>query len=349
MGDDILKYQLFIFAVFIMSKSKNASKEQPWRGKDNPRNPGIELDLGWVNEAQVNRPAVLRRAATHLTRRSIKKQSQLSWLLRALTCMDLTTLAGDDTSSNVTRLCMKAKKPLRDDIAAALGVQDMNITTGAVCVYPNRVKDCAKVLAGSGVPIASVATGFPAGQTPHHLKLEEIKIAVADGADEIDIVLSRDLVIQHKWQQVYDEVKDFRAACGKARMKTILATGDIPTFRDIYKVSLICMMAGADYIKTSTGKEGINATLPIGFVMARAIRDYYEKTGYKVGFKPAGGIRSAKDSVFWLSMMYEELGEEWTHPNLFRIGASSLLADIERQLEHGCFGTYSAHYYNPMS
>lgn len=301
-----------------------------------------------VESVQINKPALDRRAATHLTRRTVKKQTQLAWLVRVLQCIDLTTLSGDDTPTNVRRMCAKAKAPLRKDFLEKLGLAGRSIHVGAVCVYPNRVPDCVDALKGTDVPIASVAAGFPAGQTPMPLRIEEIRQAVAAGATEIDIVISREHVIAQNWQALYDETKAMRAACGAARLKCILAVGELPTMRDVYKASIITMMAGADFIKTSTGKEAINATMPIGILMARAVREYHERTGYYVGFKPAGGIRSAKDATLWLSMMYEELGEEWTHPNLFRIGASALLPDIERQIEHGLSGHYAAKYYNPM-
>jgi len=290
-----------------------------------------------------------RRAATHATRRSIKKSAQLAWLCRIIQCIDLTALAGDDTETNVTRMCIKARQPLRQDFVDRLGLVNRPLTVGAVCVYPNRVKNCVDALKGSNVPIASVAAGFPAGQTPLKQRLEEIQEAVKYGANEIDIVISREHVIHKNWQALYDETKQMRAACGAARLKVILAVGELPTLRDVYKASLVTMMAGADFIKTSTGKEPINATLPVGILMARAVRDYHERTGFKVGFKPAGGIRSAKDALVWMSMMYEELGEEWTYPNLFRIGASALLLDIERQIEHGLSGHYAAKYYMPLS
>lgn len=312
------------------------------------RNPGIPLDMAWVSEVQCNKSAIVRRAQSLEARRTVKKQQQLGWLLRAISCIDLTTLAGDDTKSNVERLCAKAKNPLRPDFVKALDVEDLKITTGAVCVYPNRVAEAVAALKGTGIPVASVATGFPAGQTPLETRLAEIRQAVADGAAEIDIVICRDYVIQGKWKELYDEVKLMREACGEAHLKSILATGELPTYRDIYKASLVCMMAGSDFVKTSTGKEKVNAILPVGLIMCRSVRDYYERTGYKVGFKPAGGIGTAKSALAWLSLMLEELGEEWTHNNLFRIGASSLLTDIERQIEHGITGHYAAKHYLAM-
>eukprot|EP00730_Choanoeca_flexa_P002744 TRINITY_DN11158_c0_g2_i3.p1 TRINITY_DN11158_c0_g2~~TRINITY_DN11158_c0_g2_i3.p1 ORF type:complete len:318 (+),score=69.36 TRINITY_DN11158_c0_g2_i3:111-1064(+) len=313
------------------------------------RNPGIDLDLSWVQEARVNLAALKLRADTHKTRRSVKMEWQAGWLLRAVTCIDLTTLAGDDTEANVKRLCFKARYPIRKDILEKLGCDHLNITTGAICVYPSRVPEAVKHLKDSGVPIASVAAGFPAGQTPMEQRLQEIRHAVKAGATEIDIVITRPLVLTGQWEQLYDEVKDMREACGDAHLKTILATGELGTLTNVYRASMVCMMAGADVIKTSTGKEGVNATFPVAITMLRAIRDYYKRTGYKVGFKPAGGIRTAKDSVLWLSIMKEELGDDWTKPDLFRLGASSLLTDIERQLFHCAFKRYAAKHQLAMS
>jgi deoxyribose-phosphate aldolase len=313
------------------------------------RNPGVPLDVSWVNETQINLPALLRRAATHPARRSIKMEWQAGWLLRAVTCIDLTTLSGDDTETNVKRLCFKAKNPIRRDILEKLGCENLKITTGAICVYPSRVAEAKKHLQGSNVPIASVAAGFPAGQTPMEQRLEEIKYAVAQGATEIDIVITRPHVLGGEWELLYDEVKAMREACGDAHLKTILATGELGTLTNVYRASLVCMMAGADVIKTSTGKEGVNATFPVAITMIRAIREYYERTGYKVGFKPAGGIRAAKDALAWLAIMKEELGDDWTKPDLFRLGASSLLTDIERQLFHNAFKRYAAAHQLAMS
>jgi deoxyribose-phosphate aldolase len=269
------------------------------------------------------------RAATHQKRRCVKKQAQLGWLAKCVTLIDLTTLGGSDSESNVKRLAHKAMSPIRIEHLEALGLKDKNIRCGAVCVYPMRVADVAEQLKGSGVPVASVAAGFPAGLTHMDTKVEEIKMAVAAGAMEIDIVITRANVINGDWQALYDEIVAYRAACGPAHLKTILATGELPTYRDVYKASLVCMMAGADFIKTSTGKEVVNATMSVGLVMVRAVREFYEKTGYKVGFKAAGGVRSAKDALAWMSLIVEELGREWCEPHLFRIGASALLADIE--------------------
>jgi|SRR5581483_528701 deoxyribose-phosphate aldolase len=312
------------------------------------RNPGMPLDLGWVNETRINRSAVERRAATLGTRRTVKKDWQAAWLLRAVTCIDLTTLAGDDTPGNVRRLCAKARQPVRQDILEALGAQGLHIRVGAVCVYHNLVPVAVEALEGSGIPVAAVSTGFPAAQTPLRLKIEEIKESVRAGAREIDIVISRAPVLTGNWTALYDEVRAFRDACGEAHMKVILATGELGTLRNVGMASLVAMMAGADFIKTSTGKESVNATLAVGEVMTRAIRAYYERTGYLIGFKPAGGIRTAKNALDWLILMKEELGDLWLRPALFRIGASGLLTDIERQLSHHVTGHYSAAHHHPM-
>src|SRR6266702_6967904 len=312
------------------------------------RNPGMPLDMDWVRQVRVNRSAVERRAATIPTRRTVKQQWQAAWLLRAITCIDLTTLQGDDTPGTVQRLCAKARQPVRRDILDALGVGHLPITVGAVCVYHNLVATAVDALAGSSIPVAAVSTGFPAGQTPFETKLAEIRASLAAGAQEIDIVISRAHVLTGNFAQLFDEVRAFRETCGPAHMKTIIATGELGTLRNVRAASLVCMMAGADFIKTSTGKEPTNATLPVSLIMVRAARDYYERTGYMVGFKPAGGIRSAKQSLDWLALMKEELGDAWLRPNLFRIGASGLLTDIERQLWHNATGHYSAAHHHPM-
>jgi len=311
-----------------------------------PRNPGMELDLQWVRTAQANTSAIERRAATLPGRRSVKKDYQAAWLLRAITCIDLTTLAGDDTVGRVQRLCAKARQPVRPEILDALGVS--GITTGAVCVYHDMVATAVEALHGSGIPVAAVSTGFPAGLSPFHLRVAEIEESVKAGAQEIDIVISRRHALSGNWQALYDEMRAFRAACGDAHVKAILATGELGSLRNVARASLVCMMAGADFIKTSTGKESVNATLPVSLVMIRAIRDYYDRTGYRVGYKPAGGISKAKDALVYLSLMKDELGNRWLQPDMFRFGASSLLGDIERQLEHHVTGNYSASYRHPM-
>lgn len=321
---------------------------QPATDNYEERNPGTPLDLDWIYSTRINRSAVERRAATIPTRRTVKKEWQAAWLLRAITCLDLTTLAGDDTPGNVLRLCAKARRPVRQDLLEAMGAQGLRITTGAVCVYHNLVPTAVAALEGTNIPVAAVSTGFPAGQISLDDRIEEIEKSVAAGAREIDIVISRAHVLTGNWQALYDEVKLFREACGPAHMKSILATGELATLRNVYQASIVCMMAGSDFIKTSTGKEAVNATLPVSLVMVRSIREYLDRTGHRVGFKPAGGIRTAKQSLDWLILMKEELGTDWTMPHLFRIGASSLLTDIERQLEHFVTGRYSAAHRHPM-
>ena len=317
--------------------------------RNSQRNAGTALRPEAFESIQVNLSAVDRRAATLVTRRSVKKEYQAAWLVKALTCIDLTTLAGDDTPARDQRLCAKAMRPLGDALLEGLGLEDEPPTVGAVCVYPTMVPAAVKALKGSRIPVASVATGFPAGLTPLPQRLAEIKYAVGEGAGEIDIVINRALVFDQEWQALYDEVAAMREACGGAHLKAILATGDLKTLRNVYKASMVSMQAGADFIKTSTGKEDVNATLPVSLVMIRALRDYGEETGYRVGFKPAGGLKTAKDALNWLFLMKEELGRPWLEPDLFRIGASSMLADIERQLEHFVTGRYSAAYRHPMA
>lgn len=312
------------------------------------RNPGTPLDLDWVMGAHVNKSAVERRVATLPGRRTVKKEWQAAWLLRAVTCIDLTTLAGDDTPGRVKRLCAKAKQPIRPDMMERLGLEGERITVGAVCVYSNRVRDAVEALQGSEIPVASVATGFPAGQTPLPQRIQEIEQAVEAGAREIDVVIARNYVLTGEWRSLYEELKQFRAACGEAHMKTILATGDLGTLKQVYQASLVAMMAGSDFIKTSTGKETTNATLEVSLVMTRAIRDYLDRSGYKIGFKPAGGISAAKQAMAWQSLMKEELGDEWLKNDLFRFGASSLLTDLERQLYHYITGHYAAKHHMPM-
>ena len=314
------------------------------------RNPGTALDLGWLREMRhVNRSALERRAATLTKRRSIKADNQAAWLLRAVSLMDLTTLNSNDTDERVRRLCAKARNPLRGDIAEALGLGDTVIRPAAVCVYHPFVATAVKALAGTGVHVAAVSTAFPHGLAPLASRISEIRASVADGADEIDVVIPRGLVFGAKWQELYDEVVQFREACGAAHLKVILGTGDLSTLRNVMLASMVSMMAGADFIKTSTGKESVNATLPVGLVMVRAIRAYEERTGHKIGFKPAGGISTAKSSLDWLVLMREELGRRWLEPDLFRFGASSLLTDIERQLEHHLTGRYSAAHRHAMA
>ncbi|MCE2737773.1 MAG: deoxyribose-phosphate aldolase [Rhodobacter sp.] len=310
------------------------------------RNPGMPLDLDWVAAVQANTPAIERRAATLAGRRSVKKDWQAAWLLKAVTLIDLTTLSGDDTEGRVQRLCAKARQPVRADLLEALGMP--GITTGAVCVYHEMVPAAVRALEGTSIPVAAVSTGFPAGLSPFRLRIAEIGESLRAGAREIDIVISRRHVLTQNWQALYDEMAEMRSACGEAHVKAILATGELGTLRNVARASLVCMMAGADFIKTSTGKESVNATLPVSLTMIRAIRAYQDRTGIKVGYKPAGGISKARDALVYMSLMKDELGHPWLQPDLFRFGASSLLGDIERQLEHHLTGRYSAGFRHPM-
>ena len=312
-------------------------------------NRGMALNLDWIDQVRVNTSAVERRAATLVTRRSVKKDTQAAWLLRALACMDLTTLSGDDSADRVRRLCAKARNPLERHIVEGLGIEDLHLTTGAVCVYHAFVETAVKALEGSGIPVAAVSAGFPAGLSPLAERVAEVHRSVEAGASEIDIVITRAYVFNGDWQALYDEIAAFKQACGQAHLKAILGTGDLVTLRNVARASWVAMMAGADFIKTSTGKEAVNATLPVSITMVRCIREYAERTGMAVGFKPAGGIRTAKQSTDWLAMMMDELGRPWLEPSLFRIGASGLLGDIERQLEHHLTGRYSATYRHPIA
>lgn len=312
------------------------------------RNPGTAFEADKIADIRINKSAIERRCDQYGKRRTVKKDHQAAWLLKAITMIDLTTLAGDDTLSNVSRLCAKAKQPVLPEILDKLGVSDLNITTGAVCVYHNLIHQAKKDLQGTGIPIAAVSTGFPAGQIPLEFKLNEIRASVEAGATEIDIVISRAYVLTGQWQALYDEVKACREACGEAHLKVILATGELSTLTNVAKASMVSMMAGADFIKTSTGKESVNATLPFSLVMCRMIREYHEMTGYRIGYKPAGGIRTAKQAIEYLILIKEELGNAWLDPDLFRFGASGLLTDIERQLEHHVTGRYSGAFRHPM-
>jgi deoxyribose-phosphate aldolase len=318
-------------------------------GREMTANRRIPLNLDWVEEVRVNTSAVERRAATIPARRSVKKEWQAAWLLRAIACMDLTTLSGDDSAERVRRLCAKARRPLQDHLVKALGIEELRITTGAVCVYHAFVETAVKALEGSGIPVAAVSTGFPAGLSPLETRVAEIRRSVEAGASEIDIVITRAHVFNGEWNALYDEVAAFKDACGPAHMKAILGTGDLLTLRNVARASWVAMMAGTDFIKTSTGKEAVNATLPVSLVMIRALREYGERTGMAVGFKPAGGIKTAKQALDWMATMKDELGRSWLEPTLFRYGASSMLGDIERQLEHFVTGRYSAAYRHPIA
>lgn len=320
-----------------------------YAGRDLQPNRGVPLNLDWVNAVRVNTSAVERRAQTMATRRTVKKEWQAAWLLRAITCMDLTTLSGDDTNERVRRLCAKARQPIQHELQQKLGIESLNIKVAAVCVYHTFVDTARRAIEGCGIHVAAVSTGFPAGLSPFEERVAEIRRSVEAGADEIDVVITRAHVFGGKWQTLYDEIALFKNACGPAHLKVILGTGDLLTLRNVARASMVAMMAGADFIKTSTGKEAVNATLPVSLVMTRAIREYAQETGMAVGFKPAGGIRTAKQSLDWLVLMKEELGDSWLKSELFRFGASGMLADIERQLEHHATGRYSADYRHPIA
>ncbi len=335
--------------------NSTSTSSSPKQGQDlvtvvpaHARNEGMAFTSEIFENVEVNLPAAIRRAATLTTRRSVKKQWQAAWLVKAISMIDLTTLSGDDTSNRVRRLCAKARNPLHHDLIEAMGLSSGFVTTGAVCVYPTMVATAVDALAGSGIPVASVATGFPAGLTPLAQRLAEVKFAVKQGAAEIDMVITRAHVLGGQWRALYDEVRTIREACGEAHLKVILATGDLKTLSNVYKASMVSMMAGGDFVKTSTGMEGVNATLPVSLAMVRAIRDYFDATGVRVGFKPAGGVKTSREALAWLILMKEELGREWLEPELFRFGASSLLGDIERQIEHYVTGRYSASYRHAM-
>jgi deoxyribose-phosphate aldolase len=319
------------------------------QGRELQPNRGIPLNLDWVEEVRVNTSAVERRAQTLVTRRTVKKEWQIAWLLRAITCMDLTTLSGDDTDERVRRLCAKARQPIQQDVVKLLGIEGLNIRVAAVCVYHSFVETALRALEGSGIKVAAVSTGFPAGLSPLDERVAEIRRSVEAGAHEIDVVITRGHVFGGRWQALFDEIATFRAACGPAHMKVILGTGDLLTLRNVARASVVAMMAGADFIKTSTGKETTNATLSVGLVMTRAIREYALETGMAVGFKPAGGIRTAKQSLEWLALIKEELGDSWLNAEMFRLGASSMLGDIERQLEYHATGRYSAEHRHPVA
>jgi deoxyribose-phosphate aldolase len=312
------------------------------------RNPGVPFDPVWVDAIRVNQSAIERRIDSLAGRRSVKQQWQAAWLLKAVTCIDLTTLAGDDTPGRVVRLCAKARSPVRPDLLEALGMTERGLKVGAVCVYHDMISTALQALSGSGIPVAAVSTGFPAAHAPMSTRLAEIEASVEAGAQEIDVVISRRHVLCGDWRALYGEMRAFRAACGAAHVKAILATGELGSLVKVARASTVCMMAGADFVKTSTGMESVNATLPVSLAMLRTVRDYEQRCGIQIGFKPAGGISSAKQALAYLILLKEELGTEWMTPRLFRFGASRLLSDIERQLEHFVTGRYSAAHRHAM-
>ena len=333
------------------TRSRSSAALKPKPGARLSTNSPLPFDIGLVQSLRVNRSAVEARAIELATRRTFKVEAQVAAYLAVIRCIDLTTLAGDDTAGRIARLCAKALAPLEQEIVQALGIVSP-LTVAAVCVYPAQIKPAVQFLKGR-IPVASVATGFPAGQTFQQLKLKEIDLAIKAGAAEIDVVISREKVLTGKWKSLYDEVVAYREVCGsRAKLKTILAVGNLETLTNVAAASAVAIMAGSDIIKTSTGFEPTNATIPNGLVMVRQIRRFMDLGvlgKQRVGFKPAGGIRTAKDSMLWMTLMLEELGLDWTKPDLFRIGASSLLNDIERQLRHLAFGRYANAQYHPMA
>jgi len=296
------------------------------------RNRGIRFDVDWINEMGVDAPAIEKAAGAIAARVSVTKESQ-PLLLQAITAMDLTTLADDDTDERVRQLCARARQPLPQELLTLLETGRGELKVAAVCIYRRFIKTAQHELKGSGIKIATVSADFPKGLAPIEERIAQIHSSVEAGADEIDVVIQRDHAVQGKWDVLYEEVAAFRAACGNKLMKVILGTGELENPDKVARASLVAMMAGADFIKTSTGKETVNATLAAGIVMTQAIREYAEKTGTFVGFKPAGGIRTAAQAIEYLSVVKEELGSRWLAPKLFRIGASSMLDDIERHLQ----------------
>ena len=300
----------------------------------------FDLDIDCLKDIKVNLSAVERRTSSLTKRRTVKKEFQVAWLLRSITLIDLTTLSGDDTYGKIERLCEKAMNPISKDILQNLNLNDSNITVGAVCVYHHLVSHAKKIVKDR-LPVAAVSAGFPAGLSSLKARKLEIIESIKNGADEIDIVINRGFVLQNNWKKLYEEVRDFKNAAKNKHIKAILGVGDLETLRNVAKASMVCMMAGADFIKTSTGKESINANLNNSLVMLRMIRDFYQMTGKKIGFKPAGGISNAKTVIEFLILVMEELGHDWINPKYLRIGASSLLIDIERQLYHFALGRYA--------
>ncbi len=307
----------------------------------------IDLDISLIVSQKVNLSAVERRCDTLMKRRSVKKRYQADWLLKAIEFMDLTTLAGDDTPGRVARICHKAKNPVRNDILDYLQIPKP-FSVAAVCVYPELIRTAKSALEQRDIGLASVATGFPTGLVPERTKISEINAAIRNGASEIDVVINRNKVLTANWVSLYNDIRAYKKACGLLHLKVIIGAGDLGTLRNVVRASWVAMLAGADFIKTSTGKEPTNATLPVSLVMIRAIRDFHDLTGIKVGFKAAGGISKAKQAMNYLILMKEELEEAWLDKSLFRIGASSLLADIERQLEHFVSGAYSSGNRHPI-
>ncbi len=298
-----------------------------------PRGFELPLEPRLPRIGSVDEVALEERAAT-LAKRSIKKDSKLWALELAVRMMDLTTLEGADTPGKVAALCSKAVRPDPADRTVP--------SVAAVCVYPNLVSAARERLGESGVKVASVATAFPSGQSPLEVKLADVRAAVELGADEVDMVIDRGAFLSGRYAKVYDEIVRVKEACGRAHLKVILETGELGTYDNVRRASLLAMAAGADFIKTSTGKVQPAATLPVTLVMLEAIRDVHEETGRQVGMKPAGGIRTAKQAIQYLVVLHETLGADWLTPDLFRFGASSLLNDVLMQIRKQKTGAYQS-------
>ncbi|HXF98765.1 MAG TPA: deoxyribose-phosphate aldolase [Gaiellaceae bacterium] len=299
---------------------------------------GFELPAGprLPRVGAVDAVALEERAAT-LARRSIKRESKVRALELAVRMMDLTTLEGQDTPGKVAALCSKALRPDPADPAVP--------PVAAVCVYPSLVPTAKERLAGSAVRVASVATAFPSGQSPTELKVAEARAAVELGADEVDMVIDRGAFLSGRYGKVYDEIAQVKEACGEAPLKVILETGELGTYDNVRRAALLAIAAGADFVKTSTGKISPAATLPVALCLMEAVRDVYLETGHRVGIKPAGGIRASKQAVQYLVLLYETLGGEWMTPDLFRFGASTLLNDVLMQLRKERTGRYQSQDY----
>jgi deoxyribose-phosphate aldolase len=286
------------------------------------RNPGLPFDARVIAAIDVDADRVDRRIAELLDRPLPQGRERIDALVRIVRNIDLTTLQGDDTPDRVRALCARAIAPL----------PGRDVMVAAVCVYHAMIAPALDALAGTDIPVAAVSAGFPAGLSPLSTRIAEVVESIAAGAGEIDIVIQRRHALTGDWQSLYDEVRAFRAAAGQAHVKAILATGELADPTMIARASWVCMMAGVDFIKTSTGMEKVNATLPAGLVMLEAIRDYGARSGIRIGFKPAGGIATAETALRWQMLMREELGEDWLAPELFRIGASRLLDDVRCEL-----------------
>ena len=277
---------------------------------------------------------MVEERAGAFAKRSIKTSAKLNGLKLAISMMDLTTLEGKDTPGKVAFLCRKAMQPLDSRYEVP--------PCAAVCVYPNLVRPAKKFLGDSGVKVASVATAFPTGLMPTKLKLQEVRSAAADGADEIDMVINRGVFLAGEYDRVFDEIAAVKEACGDAHLKVILETGELQTYDNVRLASEIAMRAGADFIKTSTGKVSPAATMPVTLVMLEAIRDFFYETGIRIGMKPAGGIRNAKQALAYLVMVKETLGDDWLTPDLFRFGASTLVNDVLMQIVRVVDGNYQS-------